>query len=250
MAEPRETKITGIVIRKTKFKDTSLIIEVFSIDSGKISILAKGIRKEKSKFAGLIELLNELEFVLHKQPGSDLYILKSTSLIRSYIFDVNFRTNLLMSASVEFIRQLIIPEEDYIPLYNLLLRYLEYIKEIKQNGIAIFWRFLLQSFNILGISLDLAECVHCGKSGILFYSFYPIKSGFICSECSNKILSENTVSISKEASELLSQIYGIGNKLYDIEISKNTIHQINRIFLLHLTEHFHKKFNFKSLKMY
>lgn len=250
MSEQTETKLTGIVIRKTRFKETSLIIEIFSKESGKISILARGVRREKSQYFGLLEILNEVEFVLHKQSNSDLYIMKSSEFLHSYIHRVPFKTNLLMTASVEFIRQLIISEEDYLPLYELLIRYLEFIKTIRKNGIAIFWRFLLQSFNLLGISLNLDECAQCGKSDILFHSFYPIKSGFICNECSGKILSENTINLLKTSAEIFSKIYGIGNKLNDIEISKNTISQINRIFLLHLSEHFHKNFKFKSLDMY
>ena len=62
MSEQTETKLTGIVIRKTRFKETSLIIEIFSKESGKISILARGVRREKSQYFGLLEILNEVEF--------------------------------------------------------------------------------------------------------------------------------------------------------------------------------------------
>lgn len=41
------------ILQQRKYRETSLIVEVFTRDFGRLSILAKGVRKPKSKTAGL-----------------------------------------------------------------------------------------------------------------------------------------------------------------------------------------------------
>jgi len=250
MAVNREYKFIGIVIRKTNYKESSIIFEVFSKQLGKISIIAKGANREKSKNFGLLEVLNELEMVIIKNRNGDLFTLSSTNLLKSFLYKTNFRTNLLMLASVEYIRQLIIPEDDFEQLYYLLSKYLDYIKENEKNGIVIFWRFLLNSFHILGIPLNLSYCVRCNKKENFLNSFYPYGNGFLCSECSRKFHLEESLYLSETVKKILSNIYKIGKMINSLEIPKNSIVQINRIFTLHLAEHFQRRFVFKSLEMY
>ncbi len=244
----RNVQATGIIFRKTPFKETSLILEVFTQELGKISIMAKGIKREKNKDLGLTEILNELELVLHKT--NEWYILKSATLIKSHVFEVDFNKNILMQAAIEIYRQLIIPEEDSKKLYDLLIKYFDYLKQVNINGIAIFWRFLLRVFVLSGIELNLTKCVKCKKWKNDIMGYFPQKNGMICKDCYKPVFDSSVIEISDKVSWLLSNINKIGNLLDRIEISKSTINQINRIFLIHLSEHFHKKFNLRTIKLY
>ena len=67
----RDFKTSGVVLRKIPYKETSLIIELFTPHLGKISVIAKGARREKRSDSGLLDLLNELDLVLHKNPNPD-----------------------------------------------------------------------------------------------------------------------------------------------------------------------------------
>lgn len=44
----------ALILQQRKYRESSLLLDVFTRDYGIISILAKGIRKEKSKLAGLL----------------------------------------------------------------------------------------------------------------------------------------------------------------------------------------------------
>lgn len=46
----------AFILKQCKFKETSLIIDVFTRDFGRISLLAKGVRKAKSKSASLLQV--------------------------------------------------------------------------------------------------------------------------------------------------------------------------------------------------
>ncbi|MBL7148478.1 MAG: DNA repair protein RecO [Candidatus Cloacimonetes bacterium] len=245
----REITLEGIILRKVPFRETSMILDIFTNKLGIIPVMAKGIRKEKSKNTGLIELLNELDLVLYKNPSSDWFIYKSAALTRAHLFEVDFKTGVLMQAAAEIYRQLIIPGEDAEKLYELFLKYLQFIPQVKKNGIAIFWRFLLRLFRLIGIEFNSTTCINCGNKGN-FIAYFPQKHGFICKKCFRPVYDDLVFEISGEQAELFSNINHIGNMLDEIEISEENINQLNRIFLTHLSEHFHKKFHLKSLDIY
>jgi DNA repair protein RecO (recombination protein O) len=246
----RDFKTSGVVLRKIPFKETSLILEIFTQHLGIISVIAKGARKEKQSQSGLLDILNELELVLHKNPQSKWFILTSTKLIRSWYRDVDFNNGLLLQACIEVFRQLEIQREDNAVLYDLIIKYFQYIHKQRKNGIAIFWRFLLRILNIYGIDIDVNRCVKCNKGNRNFEAFFPQRNGFICSDCYLPVYDESTLRISHKTAEIFSSIMFIGNILEDIEITNETIKQLNRIFLLHLSEHFRHEFHLKSLEMY
>lgn len=73
----------GIVLSRREYQEADRILTVLTPDHGKISLIAKGVRKPKSKLAGGIELfsVSELTFL----PGrSDLKTLVSSRLLQHY----------------------------------------------------------------------------------------------------------------------------------------------------------------------
>ena len=220
----RNIHTIGIIFRKTPFKETSLILEIFTQEFGKISVMAKGIKREKSKDLGLTEILNELELVLHKT--NEWYILKSATLIKSHLFEVEFNKNILMQAAVEIYKQLIITEEDSKKLYELLIKYFNYLKQVNINGIAIFWRFLLRVFIISGIELNVTKCVNCKKQKTGLIGYFPQKNGFICKNCYRPVFDSSIIKIFDDVAFIFSNIYHIGNILDIIHSLTDNIYAI------------------------
>ena len=56
---------TGIVLRRTEYRESDRILQVLTSDNGKVSLIAKGVRKPKSRLAGGIELfaVNDLSYI-------------------------------------------------------------------------------------------------------------------------------------------------------------------------------------------
>lgn len=244
----RDVKTIGIIIKKVNFRETSIILDVLTPEYSVISIMAKGARSAKSKSIGHLEILNELELDLYRNPSSNWYIYKSSSLLEAHLFDINFHTGILMQAVVEIIKQIIIPVEDSQAIYKLLDTYLHFIRTVDKNGIAIFWRFLLKLFRIIGIEFDISNCIECSQRK-QFFAYFPQKHGFICEDCYHPVNNEQIFKINENAAELIAKLNNIGNYLNEISISKLTIKQLNRIFITHLSEHFHKKIHLKSIEL-
>jgi len=83
-------KTPSIVIKALNYSETSLIACLYTLEEGKVRIIAKGARRQKSPFAGKIESLNEIE-TIYIAGKSELRTLKECSISRSRM---NIRSDL------------------------------------------------------------------------------------------------------------------------------------------------------------
>ena len=76
---PPSYRTQAIVLRRILFRDHDRILTLFSRERGKISVIAKGIRKPNSKRQGHLELFNQINGVDYQGHGLD--VLGETSLM-------------------------------------------------------------------------------------------------------------------------------------------------------------------------
>lgn len=79
---PNDLKTQAIVLRRTNYGESDRILNLLTPE-GKIAVLAKGVRKEKSKLAGGIELFSVAEVIIH-QGKSSLGTLTSAKMLSFY----------------------------------------------------------------------------------------------------------------------------------------------------------------------
>lgn len=65
----RGFKTEGIILKRRNFGEADRILTVFTPSKGKISVLAKGVRRIKSRRAGNVELLNRAVMYLYQSKG-------------------------------------------------------------------------------------------------------------------------------------------------------------------------------------
>lgn len=88
----RTSKLTGLIIKRSNFGDASKYLTVFSREQGKIRLVAKGIRKIKSRRAPHLELFNLTQLQIYKEIITEAKIindyanLKSDLKITGYLF--------------------------------------------------------------------------------------------------------------------------------------------------------------------
>jgi DNA repair protein RecO (recombination protein O) len=70
----------GIILRTRPLTETSLIIHWLTPDSGRIATVAKGARRQKSPFAGKLDLFYLADFSFSRSRSSDLHHLREASL--------------------------------------------------------------------------------------------------------------------------------------------------------------------------
>ena len=238
----------GIILKKTIFRETSIICNILTPQDGNITLLAKGVRQPKNPAFGLLQILAELEFSTHRKKDSEWHILKTCELQQTYE-NPNLQTTAVLQAGAELFDQMIIPTQEAGNYYDLLKNYLNYSHKVDTSSIALFWRLLLRLFELNGIALDLMHCVSCGKETTRFNGYHLQKQGFICSHCENDAFPLMVEKMTPEEKELLYILPSIGNKLDSITISPQAAKQITRILMSHLNLHFNDHFNLKSLKL-
>lgn len=75
-------KTQALVLRRTNYGEADRILSLLTPE-GKLSAMAKGVRKERSKLAGGIELFGVSDVMLRKGKG-DLWVLTSVRLVEHY----------------------------------------------------------------------------------------------------------------------------------------------------------------------
>jgi len=244
----RNKQTQGIVLRKIPFKESSYICDVISPDFGIIKVIAQGIRKEEGKGAGLIETGNELQMVVYHNNSSEWYILRSAEISQAYILNTSYENQVLVYAAIEFYLALIIHSEDFAEIFQLLKTYLQYIREVKQNGILVFFRFVMRVFKVLGVSVNMKHCAVCAEETQEFVAYSLIKDGFICKNC-YKPNHPEYVEFSGLFSLIIRNFGRIGKMLNSLKTDVQTLNEIERFICRHFENAFHKKLELNSLNL-
>lgn len=79
---PRDLRTKAIVLRRTNFGESDRILNLLTPE-GKINLIARGVRKEKSRLAGGIELFSVADVVIH-QGRAELGILTGARMLHFY----------------------------------------------------------------------------------------------------------------------------------------------------------------------
>ena len=75
-------KIEGIILKRRNLGEADRILTVFTLQKGKISVLAKGVRRIISRRSGNVELLNRVSMYLHQ--AKTFLILTEASALATY----------------------------------------------------------------------------------------------------------------------------------------------------------------------
>ena len=77
-----QLKVKGVILKTMDYKEKDKLMWVFTEEFGKISVLCKGVRSQKSKFQSLVRPLLFGDFLVYK--GKSLYSLNEGSIINAF----------------------------------------------------------------------------------------------------------------------------------------------------------------------
>lgn len=243
-----KTKLQAILIKQSKYSESSLILQFFSREFGHISVLAKGIRK-KSEQQQLLTLC-EYELITYEPKEQGLWLFSEANLIRNFSAYSSSATWAAAETGLELVNQLIISQEDIATIYDLTIAYLEYLQKVNKNAILIFWRFLNRITILSGIGNPLSYCCLCKKPLTVPIAYLKTKGGLICEKCLPEINPDNALMIlSPQARQILSLLPEIANHLEDITINRAVVNEINTVFELYWQAHHKQELHLKGLSV-
>lgn len=155
-------KTEGIVLKTTKYAESSIITNIFTKKYGLLSFIVQGIRSSRNKQKGnLIQPLNMLMLEIYLKEQRNLNKIKeySTSYIYKHLH-VDFAKQSVALFCIELISKCLKEHEVNERLYNYLSLFLT---ELDQETDSIENKplfFLLETASILGFEPSLQNILH------------------------------------------------------------------------------------------
>jgi DNA repair protein RecO (recombination protein O) len=113
----------AILLRKTRFSETSLIVTWFTRDHGRLKTVVKGALRPKSRFAGVLDLFFDCDITIARSAKSELHTLREAVLRDARAgLRTDHRRVALASYFVELVELTTEPEHPAPELYDLLRR--------------------------------------------------------------------------------------------------------------------------------
>lgn len=230
MTIKEEQIAAGFVLKSNVYKESDALIYIYTKEYGKISLVAKGIKKMKSKNASGCQTLSLSEFSFIPRVG--LSTLIKASLINYYR---HIKEDIVLEAYASYFCEFVYkhaeendPDEE---LYNSLLTAINCLEE-GYNYSLVYLLFNAMILRVTGSSLEVDECVYCGnKNSIKAISYTG--GGFVCDNC----VGEYDKICSKEILQAFRHINRF--KLSDIDkikIEEDTINQLIPIMEYYIDE--------------
>ena len=180
--ENRTYKTQAIVLGHIEYGEADRILKLFTFEKGKITAIARGVRKIHSRKAGHLEPFTRVNLFLAK--GRNLDIVTQAETDDSYI-GLRDKLSLLAYASyvVEVLDRFTFEEGHNVALFRLLADTLKRL-ETKPNPETVIHYFEVRFLDLLGFRPQLFGCVDCGKEILEQDQFFsPLLGGVVCPKC-------------------------------------------------------------------
>lgn len=190
------TKTRAIVLSIIPYRESSVIVNLYTSDHGRISGIAKGI-KRKSKNSIPLERGSVIELLIYIKNNRDLHTLADIQIL-DYFPDIrcDLSKTAIRDAAFELILKAVILTEPHPELFQLLQLFLQNLQatDKKEPCFLFLWKFYIQTAELLGFAPDFNTCKICGKSEFLVNGGFLIleRGGLYCKCCSEKLLLSNT----------------------------------------------------------
>lgn len=225
-------KTKAIVLHKSDWKESSLLVRLLTEEIGIISAIAQGAKKNKSPYHGHFELGNSLNIVLMKKETAQIYKITDSFVTHSSLNTNSYPYLLSVQTVLEIFNQIEISEDETPSFFNLLLTFLDYIPTIKNNHLLIIWRLFIRLTDLLGFPLI---CKLNGKFEL------QDKNEFF------KLYDDN---FQKTIQGWLDILPIAGKLVNNANILNESCFFMNKLFLDYFNLHLNKKFHHKALDLF
>jgi DNA repair protein RecO (recombination protein O) len=218
------------------FSESDKMLTILTPDLGKISCVAKGARRIKSRMLASSQLFAFSNFILYKSNG-DTYYINSSELIESFY---NIRNDLdSLNCAMEctkFLKDNIQENQNSIFILKLLLNTIYLLSTSNKNTDIIRNVFLIKAICILGYTPLFFSCGGCGGKETLNYFDFK-ESSLKCEKCSES----KEVKLSDSAVIAIRYIIKSDlKKLFSFKISEEVLNEIELFRKLYIENKINK----------
>ena len=175
-----DENIIGLVLKNKPYKENDLLVWIYTRDYGKLALIAKGVRKIKSKNAPSCQTLTLSEFTFVVRVGlSNLIKGAPVEYFRHLKEDIELEA--YASYFCEFVYKFTKDNDPDDQIYDTLLLALQDL-ELGYDPKVVYLLFNAFILQVTGSLLEVDQCVSCGRHDLIAgVSIHG--GGFVCQNC-------------------------------------------------------------------
>ena len=178
--------VNGIVLSSMPYREKDRLIQIFTVELGKITGILKGVSSPnaKLKFAGQPFCFAKFELTSSK----DMFVVKGAELIDTF-FDLtlDYDNYCLATSMLEICSVILKPNIIAENVFVGLMRTLQNIVYGSINCKLAVTKFYLFVLDVIGYGLNFSTCDNCGMKFVGDIKFNHETGTFRCSACSGGI---------------------------------------------------------------
>jgi DNA repair protein RecO (recombination protein O) len=194
-------KTKALVLRSRKYREADCLLTLLTQKKGKISAIAKGVRKAKSRLRGGVQLFTHNEMLLSE--GRNLDVVTQSECLEAFTTVGNDMEAMAAACYwCELLDSFIPMEQNDAELYTLALAGFHLLA--LEHHELIIRALEIKLLSLLGFMPNMDCCVSCGRSLLEEQKvFFSVGGGGVVCSCCKK---EDTVFFTPETLKVWRQI--------------------------------------------
>jgi DNA repair protein RecO (recombination protein O) len=181
---PGPVKTEAVVLRSMRYGEADRILHIYTPARGRVGVIAKGVRRIRSRFGGRLEPFTRIHIELHEGRG-ELLTVTGAQTIDSYTrLRTDARALDAAARACDAVGRLFETNEPHPGVFNLLCRLLGMLDDVgaEASSRAAALAFRLKLLLAAGLSPHLGACASCGEREHLL-GFSGAAGGVVCAAC-------------------------------------------------------------------
>jgi len=201
----------GLILRTWPLRETSRIVAALMRETGKVRLVARGVRGPRSRIGANLEPGNEVELIFHLKPERDLGQLRESTLVQPWLTRAQRLDSMAAGWACLELLDRVVPEGapggGLLDLAWDVLRALEGCGR-REEAVLHFYAFELALLRELGHEPWLTTCRLCGRepSGPMWLDVEA--AAWSCAACQTP--GSQTLRLPESAAQVLATLWGAG----------------------------------------
>jgi DNA repair protein RecO (recombination protein O) len=245
----RAVKSEAVVLRSMRYGEADRILHLYTPHRGRVSAIAKGVRRARSRFGGRLEPFFRLHIELHEGRGELLTVTGAQTIDGHARLRGDARALDAAARACDAVGRLFETSEPHPGVFNLLCRQLALLDEHAGAGAGVgaatgasergstaaraaALAFRLKLLLAAGLAPQLGACANCGEREHLV-GFSGAAGGVVCSACE-----AGSFPLQEEAHGFMAD--ALGRSLTDVpQAQAGALVQVERAIAVTLEHHAH-----------
>ena len=178
----RSLKSDAIVLRSLRYGEADRILHLYTPHRGRVSAIAKGVRKARSRFGGRLEPFFHIEGMFHEGRSEMLTVTGATTVTAHAFLRTHGPALDAAARACDAVGRLFATDDPHPGVFHLLANELGLLDTpgyaTAGNGLAFRLKLLLAA----GIAPHLSACASCGEHEEVS-GFSGAAGGVVCPGC-------------------------------------------------------------------